>query len=170
MEKQSKPNQPTKKLQTQNRTWYGLEAEVTVSESNFHQVKLPKITLPHPGVVNWFSRQGLSVDTRLELTALHEFGHLQTLPVPLLHLLFLLWPRRGKPRLTGWPRFWMILLSHQTIWEVAAESYVIATDRRALTAPRPRWARGLYFLFWGFVTVFSLFGTLLLLEGDKNSP
>lgn len=170
MEKQLKLKRSSKKLQTRHRTWYGLEAEVTVSESNFHQVKLPKITLPHPGVVNWFSRQGLPIDTRLELTALHEFGHLQTLPVPLLHLMLLLWPRRGKPRLTGWPRFWLILLSHQTFWEAAAESYVIAADRRAVTAPRPRWTRGLYSFFWGSVTVFSLLTTFLLLKHDKRTP
>ncbi|MFV1950090.1 MAG: hypothetical protein ACC633_09220 [Anaerolineales bacterium] len=167
---QSKLKYSNKKLRTHNRTWYGLEAEVTVSESNLHQVKLPKITLPHPGVVNWFSRQGLPVDTRLELTALHEFGHLQTLPVPLTHLLLLLWPRRGKPRITGWRRFGLILLSHQTIWEVASESYVVASDRRALTAPRPRWAHGLYAFFWACVIIFSLLATFLLLESDQDAP
>ncbi len=151
------------------RTWYGLDAEVTVTEANIHRVALPSLTLPHPGVVNWFARQGLDVETRLALTARHEFGHLQTLPVPLLHLLLLLWPRRGKPRLTSWPRFWLILLTHQTLWEVAAESYVVATDRRAVTAPRPRWARGLYALFWGGVTLFSLLGTWLLLARRERT-
>jgi hypothetical protein len=129
-----------KTLQRHAHTWYGLETEITVTESNIHRVELPKITLPHPGVVNWFSRQGLPIDTRLELTAHHEFSHLQTLPVPLLHLLLLLWPR-GKPLLRGWGRFWLILLSHQTMWEVASEAYLVATDRRALTAPRQHWAR-----------------------------
>lgn len=160
-------DQSPQKLQTHSRTWYGLEADIIVTESNIHLVKLPKISLPHPGVVNWFSRQGLQIDTRLELTARHEFGHLQTLPVPFLHLLFIFWPRRGKPFLTSWSRFWMILLSHQMVWEVASESYVVSTDRRAVSAPRPNWARGLYAVFWGATAVFSLLGTLLLLKRDE---
>ncbi|NOY98440.1 MAG: hypothetical protein GXP40_04415 [Chloroflexi bacterium] len=151
------------------RTWYGLEAEITVTEANLHRVALPSLSLPHPGVVNWFARQGLDVDTRLALTARHEFGHLQTLPVPLLHLLLLLWPRRGRPRLTGRLRFWLILLTHQTLWEAAAETYVVATDRRAVTAPRPRWARGLYALFWGCMTAFSILGTIRLLQRDQSA-
>ena len=157
-------------LRVYERTWYGLDAEITVTKSNFHRVKLPKIILPHPGVVNWFSRQGLSTDIRLELTARHEFGHLQTLPVPLLHLLLLFVGTRGtkKPLLTGWLRFWLVLLTHQTFWEVAAESYVAVTDRRAISAPRPRWAHRLYALFWGGITIFSVVGTFFLLkEKDK---
>ncbi len=166
MSKSTNTIHPPEMLQIYKRTWYGLDTEIKVTTSNFHRVKLPKITLLHPGVVNWFSRQGLSTDTRLELTAHHEFSHLQTLPVLLLHLLLLLWPRRVKPRLRGWGRFWLILLSHQAIWEVAAETYLVAADRRALTAPRPRWAHSFYFLFWGCMTAFSLLGTIFLLERD----
>ena len=164
MNTSSKPSPET--LQVCERTWYGLDAEITVTESNFHRVKLSKITLPHLGVVNWFSRQGLPVDTRLELTAHHEFGHLQTLPVPLLHLLLLFFGARGmkKTLLKGWSRFWLVLLTHQTLWEVASESYVIVTDRRAIAAPRPRWAHRLYALFWGGIAVFSLVGTFFLLR------
>jgi len=157
-------------LQVYERTWYGLGAEITVTESHFHRVKLPKITLPHLGVVNWFSRQGLPINTRLELTARHEFGHLQTLAIPLLHLLLLFIGVQGRKKnlVTGWSRFWLVLLTHQTLWEVAAESYVIKTDRRAVTAPRPRWAHQLYALFWGGVTAFSIVGTFCLLRTNDK--
>jgi hypothetical protein len=160
------PKSTPETLQLYERTWYGLDAEITVTESNFHRVKLPKITLPHPGVVNCFSRLGLPINIRLALTARHEFGHLQTLPVPILHLLLLFLGARGmkKPLFRGWSRFWLVFLTHQTLWEVAAESYVVLTDRRAITTPRPHWARGLYALFWGGIIVFSAAGTFFLLR------
>ena len=148
------------------RTWYGVDVDIAVTKANFHLVRFLKIPLPHPGVVNWFSRQGLDVDTRLSLTARHEFGHLQMLPIPLVHLIFLLLPRKGKPYVAGWPRLLLLVITHQTFWEVAAETYVVTTDRRALMAPRPRWASALYGFFWAGVTLFTLFGTLLLLKRD----
>ena len=151
------------------RTWYGVDVDITVTKANFHLVKFLHIPLPHPGLVNWFARQGLDVDTRLSLTARHEFGHLQTLPIPLLHLLLLICQTRKQSRLTGLPRFLLILLTHQALWEVAAESYVVATDRRAVTAPRPPWAYALYGFFWGSVALFSLFGTLFLLGSDTET-
>ena len=151
------------------RTWYGQNADITVTEANFHLVKFLHIPLPHPGLVNWFTRQGLDVDTRLSLTARHEFGHLQMLPIPFLHLILLFGSKRKKSRLTGWPRFLLILLTHQVLWEVAAESYVVATDRRAVTAPRPRWAYALYGFFWGCAAIFSLLGTVFLLRSEKET-
>ena len=152
------------------RTWYGVDVDITVTNANFHLVKFLHIPLPHPGVVNWFSRQGLDDETRLSLTARHELGHLQMLPIPLIHLIFLLLPRTGKPRVRGWPRVLLLFLTHHALWEVAAETYVVITDRRAVTAPRPRWASLLYGLFWGSVGGFSLIGTLLLLKRDQNLP
>jgi len=91
------------------------------------------------------------------------------LPIPLLHFIFLLLPRREKPLITGTPRFFLLLLTNHALWEVAAESYVASTDRRAMTAPRPRWASILYDIFWASATIFALFGTFLLLKRDRSA-
>ncbi len=146
------------------RTWYGLPAEILVTETHVHRVQIPGVTLPHPGLVNWIVRRGLSVPDRLELTALHEFGHLQTLPVPLLHLAALLWPRRGESPYPRWLRFLAGLLSHQAAWEMAAEGYVAARDARAVRVPRPRQDQVLYALFWGGMALFSLWSTWFVLK------
>jgi len=150
-------------------TWYGLPVEITVSSDNRHRVAVPGLAIPHPGLVNLIVRQGLPVKLRLALTARHELGHLQTLPVPALHLLLLLWPRRGRP--DGHPilRWLVAILTHQAVWELAAESYVVATDRRAIQANRPPLARALYAGFWGVMAVLSIFGTLFLLRRRKQS-
>ena len=156
------------RLHGQEKTWYGLPVEITVTEGNLHRVAMPGLTLPHPGVVNLIARWGLPSETRLALTYRHEMGHLQTLPVPVLHLLALLWPRRGQPRGSRWLRGLIGLLAHQAVWELAAESYVVATDRRACRAPRRPLARGLYAAFWAGMAALSVLGTLFLL-GRKGT-
>lgn len=150
------------------RTWYGLLVEITVTESNFHWVAVPGLTIPHPGVVNLIARQGLPLNIRLALTSRHELGHLQTLPVPLLHLLLLLWPGRGSPHGTFWLRSLVALLTHQALWEVAAEGYVVATDRRAYREPRPSLTGVIYAMFWAGMAAISFIGTLFLLHREQS--
>lgn len=150
-------------------TWYGLPVEIAVSSGNLHRVSVLGLTLPHPGVVNLIARQGLPLETRLELTALHELGHLQTLPTPVLHLLLLLWPRRRRRVGSRWLRRFLVLLTHQALWEVAAEGYVVAIDRRAWQAPRPKTARALYAGLWAAMIGLSISGTLFLLRREGNN-
>lgn len=83
-------------LGNRTRTWYGLPVEISVSSGNWHRVKVSKVSLPHPGLVNFLSCWELPVKERLELTYRHELGHLQMLPVPLAHFFFILWPRPGR--------------------------------------------------------------------------
>jgi hypothetical protein len=158
------PGQSTRFRYLRTHTWYGLPVEIAVSSDNLHRVAVPGLAVPHPGLVNLIVRQGLPGDVRLELTARHELGHLQTLPVPLLHLALLLWPRRGPPSGSRVVRWLVALLTHQAVWEVAAEAYVVATDRRAIQAPRPMWARTLYAGFWSGMSALAAAGTLFLLR------
>ncbi len=150
-------------LKWHTRTWYGVPVDVTVAENNFHRVKAGVVVLPHPGVVNWLARTGLPLRLRLELTARHELGHLQTLPVPLLHLVLLLWPRRGKPYGSRWQRLALGLLAHQAVWEVAAEGYLVATDARAVRLLRRRYA-----LFWSLMGGLAALSTYLLLARQEK--
>ncbi|HEY57117.1 MAG TPA: hypothetical protein G4O04_00955 [Anaerolineae bacterium] len=156
----------SKRLTWRTRTWYGLPTTITVSTSNMHKVQADRVTLPHPGVVNTVVRAGLPWSTRLALTAQHELGHLQTLPVPVAHslLLWVLRPRRNGGRMRRWA--WG-LLAHQAVWEVAAEGYVLFADRRAWHAPRPRWARVLYGAFWVAMMLLGLKSTY---EAVRSSP
>ncbi len=148
-------------LEWKTRTWYGLPTRIVVSSQNVHRVWANGLFLPHVGLVNLMSRQGLPTRVRLELTARHEFGHLQTLPVPLVHLLSLAWVWWRNPA----PRWWKLLLAlvaHQAVWELAAEGYVIATDPRAVRFPRPTWAHRLYRVFWAGMALLATGATYLL--------
>lgn len=150
-------------LDWETRTWYGLPVRVLVSSSNLHRVWANGVVLPHFGLVNLFARQGLPTRVRLELTARHELGHLQTLPVPLLHLLALFLARptkKGSP----WARWLLIGIAHQAVWEIAAESYVLATDSRARAYPRPSWARWVYRLFWALMALLAVLPTYWLVR------
>jgi hypothetical protein len=150
-------------------TWYGLPVKIMVSSDNLHWVSVPGLAIPHPGLVNLIARQGLPLDLRLDLTSRHELGHLQTLPVPLLHLLILLWPRRGHPVGPRLLRWLVLLLTNQAVWELAAEGYVLATDKRAVRAQRSSLARGLYAGFWGSLIVIAVMGTRFLLQRNRDN-
>jgi hypothetical protein len=158
----------SQKIHRKTKSWYGLPVEINVSSNNLHLVKVAGLPLPHPGIVNVIARRGLPTQTRLELTAQHEFGHLQTLPLALLHLLLLLWPRQGEPYGSRRLRTLIILLTHQVFWEVVSESYVAFTDRRAFRAPRPTRTRQLYAVFGASMAVFSLLGTIFLIRNNKT--
>lgn len=156
-------------LNCSTQTWYGLPVDVTVSSNHLHQVIVSGLALPHPGLVNMISRWGLPIDLRLELTSRHELGHLQTLPVPVLHLLLIFWPRREGPSGPLWLRVLAGLLTHQIVWELAAECYVLATDKRTYKTPRSLPARMLYAGFWSTMVAGSIMGTLFLLRRQEQS-
>ncbi len=148
-------------------TWYGLPVDITVSSNNLHRVTVPGLAIPHPGLVNIITRWGLPLKTRLELTTYHELGHLQTLPVPALHMLLLLCPRRGHPAGSKIVRWLVAIFTHLVVWELAAECYVVAIDRRAVRDHQTPQARGRYFGFWSGMVVLAVMGTRFLLQRNK---
>jgi len=70
------------------RSWYGLPAEIAVGQL-WHWVSAGGLPLPHPGLVDIDLRQGIPRRERERLTYWHELGHLETLPLALLHALAL---------------------------------------------------------------------------------
>ncbi len=80
------------------RSWYGLIGSIQVEQELWHLVKVGGISLPHPPLINLVLRQRQTHHDRLRLSFLHEFGHLQTLPLALLHLLWLIavWLTAGR--------------------------------------------------------------------------
>ena len=158
-------------LHQTTRTWYGVPVDITVSSDHWHRVVVPGLALPHPGLVNLFARWGLPADERLALTYRHEFGHLQTLPVPLAHLLLILWPRRGQRGGSRWLRALVGLVAHQAIWELAAESYVVVSSRHDRSRSRSRTGRAIYVILWSGMAFLAAAGTafLMLREATLSS-
>ncbi len=106
------------------RTWYGLRGEIDVGSGFWHLVRVGRISLPHPALVNIFLRAGLSGTDQDRLSLDHEFGHLQTFPLAILHAL-------GWWRWRTLSRNWLsALVVHQALWELAAEAWVMVHQGR----------------------------------------
>ena len=114
----------------QVRSWFGLTGEIVVENQLWHLVKVGGVRLNHPPVVNLLLRRGLTTADRLQLSYLHEFGHFQTLPLALAHLLSLVWISRGRPRSARERLIWLVGLAvaHQVVWELLAETYVMIRE------------------------------------------
>lgn len=140
------------------RSWYGLAGEIDVVDERWHRVKAGSVTLNHPPLVNHLLRRGLPHEDRLRLSHLHEFGHFQTLPLALAHVLLLVWgrsrARRRGPRaiLASVPRWlvWVpgLAIAHQAMWEMASEAYVMAHDGSAYRETYCRVRNSFLFAFW----------------------
>lgn len=155
------------------RTWYGLSAEIVVDQDFWHRVRVGRISLPHPPLVNLVLRRGQPRQERVYLSFLHEFGHLQTLPLALAHVLFL--AGRGRRQERGRKRGLIALvaaiIAHQALWELASESYVAFAAGRKYGRiyrryPNPRG----HLVFWGGMAAlaFSLSRWVLRKEGGNS--
>ncbi|MFQ5343885.1 MAG: hypothetical protein ACE5F6_20265, partial [Anaerolineae bacterium] len=80
-----------------------------------------RLPIPHPPLINLLIRRGLPRRAKRQLSYWHEVGHMQTLPVAILHAVALTRGRR-RPR---WRHALLALLGHEALWELAAESYVV---------------------------------------------
>jgi len=140
-------------------SWYGLPAEIAVENGLWHLVRVGGIALGHPPLVNLILRRGLPEQARLELSFLHEYGHLQTLPIAAGHLLLLV--LFGRWQRLGWrealARITSATIAHQAVWELASETYVLQTSRsryqRIYRAYPNPWGQA---IFWIGMTLLAL--------------
>ena len=153
-------------LHEKTRTWYSLPVAITGTGDHLHRVAVPGLTVPHFGLIYFFARWGLPTEERLALTDRHELGHLQTFPVTLAHLLFILWPRRGRRKGSRWLRILVGFVAHQTAWELAAEGYVAFHFRRDRRHPRSATGRAIYAILWSGVAFLAAAGTVFLVQRE----
>lgn len=141
------------------RSWYGLPGEIAIEHELWHLVRVAGISLPHPPLINLVLRWGLPRRERLYLSFLHEFGHLQTLPLAVAHAVWLLragrW--RGQGIGTTLALLLAVLVAHEAVWELASELYVVAAAGPAYRqmyrdSPNPRGQA----LFWGGMGALAL--------------
>ena len=131
-------------------SWYGLNGEIEVENEFWHFVKVGQIALNHPPLVNLILRRGLPRGDRLRLSYLHEFGHFQTLPFAVLHLLLLLGSTlRRRRSLSGWLA-WIIglFIANEAIWEMAAEAYAVMHEGKGYLATYRKMPNPFVIFFW----------------------
>ena len=161
------PRSTTERPARSVRSWYGLRAEIEVENELWHLVRVGRVALPHPPVVNLILRRGLPPEDRLRLSFLHEFGHLQTLPVALAHaaLLLLAGQWRGRGMRSTLSALGAAVVAHETVWELASETYAVASagpDYRRVYRAHPN--RVGQAIFWGGMTALAALATLNLLR------
>ena len=150
------------------RTWYGMPAEILVGRT-WHWVKALGVPLPHPGLVDIHLRRSIPRREAEQLTYWHELGHLETMPLALLHL-WTLWrtgrKRRNVPRTL---KFLIGLLAWLAGWELTAEFYVMARagPEYARLYRRTRTPLPLDVLFWVGMGLLTFVGTAWMLGGRR---
>lgn len=151
------------------RAWYGLPAEIAVGRV-WHWVKAGGVPLPHPGLVDLHLRRGIPRREGAQLNYWHELGHLETLPLALLHglTLWLTGRRRKAPR---WMRLLIGLLAWLAGWELFAEFYTMgrAGPEYARLYRRAHPPLPLALIFWVGMGVLTIGGTLWMWGGAGNA-
>ncbi len=132
-------------------TWYGLPGRAVADLDGRHLVRVGPFVLPHPGVVNSFLRDAREPRASVDLAALHEQGHLETLPLIAL-LSAAVWRSRRRRTPRSPVRIAEDLVLLHVVWEGLAEAWVIG--RSGATYRWPAAARAVS--FWLAVTGASL--------------
>ena len=160
----------TKEQPLNVRAWYGLPAEIAVGRV-WHWVKAGGLPLPHLGLVDLHLRRGIPRQERERLTYWHELGHLETLPLALLHALTLWLTARRRKNLPWTLRLCIGTLAWLAGWELAAEFYTMgragSNYARLYRQAHPPLPTAL--IFWIGLGVLFVAGTLWLWgNGERN--
>jgi len=113
----------------QKKTWYGLNATVSIGPGFIHSAGWGSFLIPHPPVANWLLRLGLKGTDREILTFIHEFEHLQSAPFVLLYTVLLFGLALTKTH-AGLAEIIFILIGSHSVWEIISEILTYYTDRR----------------------------------------
>ena len=142
------------------RIWYGITATVTLGPRYLHRAGFGRVVFPHPPVVNWLLRIGVSDEAKRRLVFAHEFAHFETAPAAILYMgaLFAFIYSRGRFSLAS---ILMAIVSTHAAWEMLAEGLVVLespADYRQSYNSLPQLPR---ILFWLLGTVLALAGWLV---------
>ncbi len=150
-------------VHSQMRTWYGANATVTIGPGFIHKAGFGGFLIPHPPVINWLLRKGLSENDRYILSCAHEFGHLQSAPLAMLYTGSVL-ALAVATHHTSLLEIIIVMISTHAVWELISELLTITSDaqlyrkfyERITTIPR--------IIFWGSVSVLATAGWLVVLS------
>jgi len=106
------------------RTWFGILVAVDIGGGFWHRAGIGSVLIPHPPLINWLLRLGLKKEDEQRLSIIHEFGHLQTLPLFLLYLIVYasLMVHFGGHSLLQWAAGGISLFA---FWEIISELYTV---------------------------------------------
>ncbi len=152
-----------KKTETiQNRTWYGMNATVIIGPGFIHRAGWGRLLIPHPPVMNWLLRRGLTENARYALSLTHEFGHLQSVPLSVFYAAvnYAAIIAVGQANLM---KIIVVFVSTHAAWEIISELFTITRDARfyrkcyeeVTIIPRT--------IFWFITAALTLIGWIIVL-------
>jgi hypothetical protein len=150
----------TKMLNT--RTWYGVNATVIIGPGFLHRGGYGKLLIPHPPVINWLLRRGLSPTVRENLSFTHEFGHLYSAPAALLYtaVSFAALLAAGKTTVLT---VMLLLISTHAAYEIMAEVITIRHDHQLYRHCYENVSKIPRAIFWFSMILLALMGWIIVL-------
>jgi len=112
----------------QLRTWYGLNADITIGPGFIHRTGWRNFHIPHPPMVNWLLRRGLNEEDYYTLSMSHEFAHFQSAPLALPYTVGLVALAAAKGH--SLMPLLIIIISTHAFWELLSEVLTILRDRQ----------------------------------------
>lgn len=143
-------------------TWYGVDGTVIIGPGFIHKSGLGSFLVPHPPVVNWLLRRGLTEDARNILRVTHEFGHLQSAPLAVLYTAvnYAAIIAAGQANLL---RIILVFISTHAAWEIMSESITILTDLQFYHKSYAKVSMIPRTIFWFSAIAFTLMGWVIAL-------
>ena len=143
------------------RTWYGVNATVSIGPGFIHRAGWRNFLIPHPPLVNWLLRRGLNKNDTYTLSVTHEFAHFQSAPLALPYTVGLIALAAAKD--LSLLSMVIIIISTHAIWELLSEILTIIHNRQFYR----RCYNGISSIsrrvFWIFTSVLALLGWSILL-------
>ena len=145
------------------RTWFGLNARVTIGPVFVHRAGFRGVVIPHPAVANLLLRMGLSAQLERNLSFAHEFAHFQTAPVLFVYMAVVFVVAYIKT-LTGMGEIIFLLVSIQAAWELMSEGFVVLENPVAYRRSYNGITRLPRILFWAVGGMLAVAGWLVVLH------
>jgi len=112
----------------QLRTWYGVDAAITIGPDFIHRAGWRNFLIPHPPLVNWILRQGLNENDYYTLSISHEFAHFQSAPLALSYTVGMIALAAGED--LSLLSMAIIIISTHAVWEFLSEILTIIHNRQ----------------------------------------
>jgi len=143
------------------RTWYGVNATVSIGPGFIHWAGWRNFLIPHPPLANWLLRRGLNKNDTYTLSVAHEFAHFQSAPLALPYTVGLIALAAGK----GFSLLSMviIIISTHAVWELLSEILTIIHNRQFYRRCYKEISSVYRWVFWIAMSFLALLGWSIML-------
>ena len=143
------------------RTWYGVNAAVSIGPGFIHWAGWRNFLIPHPPIVNWILRRGLNENDFYTLSLSHEFAHFQSAPLALPYTVGLI--AFAAVKASSLLSMMIIFISTHAVWEILSEIFTIIHNRQFYSWCYIGISSVSRLVFWSSMSLLALLGWIILL-------